>query len=187
VKRSNKCIWPCIEEECNKQHSTCKIVPLGYDKCSCDQTRCRKANGVCVNDKCQVRPPIRCHGRIFGGRCHIRCCKLTSPYIVPYNGGNFKKYCEERCKWVVYRGLGTCFTPPPRDECNPNCVKSGGQCDTNTGRCKCCKDFTGPDARFIGDDIYADYCDVFCEHSYQNKKNELCVNSDYVKRLRSRF
>jgi len=167
----------CDEYDCDKEHGICI-----NDECVCNDTKCENEGGVCKNGKCD-----KCdHGKYIKGVCHIKCCRHVKPFDSPFNGGQFKQHCEDRCKWVEYRGLGTCFTPPPIDECNPNCKKSGGHCETKTGRCKCCKDFNGPAAMFLGDDIFADYCDVFCEQKVGSEKNELCVNPDYVRRLRLR-
>ena len=53
--------------------------------------------------------------------------------------------------------------------CDPRCKYSSGECIEETGKCKCCKDFTGPNPVYNKDDhtISADYCDTYCP--YKNK------------------
>jgi len=160
----------CDEDDCDAMHGICI-----NDECVCDDTKCGNVGGMCHNGKCKKCDNCD-HGKCIKGVCHIKCCRDITPFDSPFNGGHFKNHCENRCKWVEEMP-GAC-TQTPMEHCNPKCALSGGQCDTNTGRCKCCKDFTGPGAMLIGDDIYADYCDLFCS---SNKK--LCVNDDYVKRL----
>lgn len=66
----------------------------------------------------------------------------------------------------LFRNPDCTKQPPLPPPCDPRCAKTGGKCNLETGKCTCCKDFTGPSPVYdpATHTISADYCDTYCPY-----------------------
>ena len=67
---------------------------------------------------------------------------------------------------ISFRNPSCTKQPPLPPPCDPRCAKTAGKCNTETGKCTCCRDFTGPNPVFNpkSQTIGADYCDTYCPY-----------------------
>ena len=70
--------------------------------------------------------------------------------------------------FIVYtfRNPGCMKQPPLPPPCDPRRAASAGTCNAETGKCTCCRDFTGPNPVYdpVTQSISADVCDTYCPY-----------------------
>ena len=72
----------------------------------------------------------------------------------------------------LFRNPNCTKKPPLPSPCDPRCSKTGGKCNAETGKCVCCKDFSGPHPVYDSatHTISADYCDTYCPYTVAGKR-----------------